>query len=76
MRGQEGQGLRRTDAGDPMQIEDDASKPAMPTPVDRMGIAELEAHIVVLRAEIARAEAEIIRKTRLRDAADSVFRKS
>lgn len=57
-----------------MQVEDAAPKPP-PTPLDRMGVAELEAHIATLRAEIARAEAEITRKAALRTAADSVFRK-
>ena len=62
-----------------MQIEDDPPTPpssAFHAPLDRMGIAELETHIAGLRAEIARAEAEIVRKQSLRDAADGVFRKA
>jgi uncharacterized small protein (DUF1192 family) len=41
-----------------------------------MGIKELHAYIADLRAEIARAEAEIERKHGHRSAAESVFRKS
>ncbi len=62
-----------------MLIEDDAPTPHTPLlatpPLDRLGIAELQAYIAGLRAEIARAEAEILRKEALRTAADSVFRK-
>ncbi len=43
-------------------------------PLDRLGIAELQSYITGLRTEIARAEAEIARKTGLRGLADSVFR--
>ena len=56
-------------------MEDEPAPKPPATPMDRMGVAELEAHIAGLRAEIARAEAEIRRKTALRTAADSVFRK-
>lgn len=58
-----------------MQTEDEPRLGPTITPLDRMGIAELHAHIAGLRTEIARAEAEIGRKEALRGAADSVFRK-
>ena len=59
-----------------MLTEDEPQRPAPApaTPLDRMGIGELEGHIAGLRAEIARAEAEITRKKGLRSAADGVFR--
>lgn len=41
--------------------------------LERMGVAELEAHVAGLRAEIVRAEAEIVRKRAMRAAADGVF---
>ena len=42
--------------------------------LDGMGVAELEAYLADLRAEIARTEAEINRKRGHRSAADAVFR--
>ena len=61
-----------------MLDETDAPKQAPllahPT-LDRLGVAELRAYIAGLTGEIARAEAEILRKTSLRDAAELVFRK-
>ena len=53
--------------------EEPAPRPGRPT-LDRMGVAELEAYIAELRAEIAGAEAEIGRKQKLRNAADSFFK--
>jgi len=50
-------------------------RPAAPN-LDPMGVEELHAYIASLRAEIARAEAEIGRKQGHRSAAESVFRKS
>ena len=47
------------------------AKPAL----DRLGIAELQKYVEGLREEIGRAEGEIARKTGLRSAADSFFRK-
>ena len=44
-------------------------------PLDRLGVAELEAYIVRLRAEIERAEGEIERKQAVLDAAHGFFRK-
>ncbi len=45
------------------------------TPLDRLGVAELQSYIAELREEVARAEAEIARKQGHRAAADSVFRR-
>ena len=63
-----------------MLIDDDDPAPRTPLlatpPLDRLGIAELEAYIAGLRAEIDRAEAEIRRKHALRTTADSFFRKT
>jgi uncharacterized small protein (DUF1192 family) len=42
--------------------------------LEPLAVAELEAYIVELRAEIARAEAEIGRKRGHRSAADAVFK--
>ncbi len=44
-------------------------------PLDSWGIAELDAYIDALRAEIGRAEAEIGRKNAHRGAADAFFRR-
>ncbi len=57
--------------------DDDVTKPRprfTPLPLDRLGVEELEAYTVELRAEIVRAEAEIARKRDVRSAADSVFK--
>ena len=48
----------------------------MTPPLDPLGVAELQAYIVELRQEIARAESEVARKQDHRSAADSVFRRS
>jgi len=42
--------------------------------LDPLAVAELESYIVELRAEIARAEAEIGRKRSHRSAADAFFK--
>ena len=42
--------------------------------LDSLGVEELESYIAELRAEMARAEAEIGRKRGHRSAADAVFR--
>ena len=61
-------------------IEDDEPRPRAPLlaapPLDRLGVAELEAYIAGLRAEVARAEAEIGRKQGMRAAADAFFKPS
>ena len=61
-----------------MIIEDDEPRsraPLLPTPsLDRLGVEELQAYITGLRAEIARADAEIARKQALRATADSFFK--
>ncbi len=57
--------------------EDDAPpKPRRMTPLnlDPLGVAELGEYIAELRAEIARAEAAIVRKQDQRGIADSFFR--
>ncbi|MGH7152467.1 MAG: DUF1192 domain-containing protein [Acetobacteraceae bacterium] len=63
-----------------MAMEDDEpirKRPRMELPVlDSWGVEELHAYIGDLRAEIARAEAEIGRKQSHRSAADAFFRKS
>lgn len=60
-------------------IDDDEPTPRTPLlaipPLDRLGVAELQAYIVGLQTEIARAQAEITRKDGLRTLADSFFRK-
>ncbi|HEY0418448.1 MAG TPA: DUF1192 domain-containing protein [Acetobacteraceae bacterium] len=44
-------------------------------PLDLLGVAELQDYIDELRAEIARVEADILRKQSHRSAADAFFRK-
>ena len=46
------------------------------TPAPAMGVAELEGYIEELRAEIARAEADILKKGSARAAADAFFKKT
>ena len=63
-----------------MRDEDDnlpRPRPARLAPpvLDTWAVAELEAYIGELRAEIVRAEAEIARKSSHRSAADAFFRK-
>lgn len=61
-----------------MLSDDEENRPRITLatpPLDRMGIAELEAYVVGLRGEIARAEGEIARKRDHRSAADSVFKR-
>lgn len=62
-----------------MHADDDLPRPKperLAKPVlDLWGVAELEGYIGELRAEIARAEAEIGRKQSHRSAADAFFRK-
>lgn len=52
-------------------------KPARLTPptLDTWAVAELEAYIAELRAEITRAQADIAHKSSHRAAADAFFRK-
>jgi uncharacterized small protein (DUF1192 family) len=45
-----------------------------PLPLDGLGVAELEAYIAELRAEIVRTEADIARKQDFRSAADRFFK--
>lgn len=49
-------------------------KPPTVKPLDNMGIAELEAYIVELKDEIARAEKEIEKKKIIRDRAAAAFK--
>jgi uncharacterized small protein (DUF1192 family) len=49
-------------------------KPAGQKNLDDMGIVELESYIEQLRAEIVRAETEIVKKKAVRDRAASVFK--
>ncbi len=58
-----------------MAMEEDEIRPRLaPLMLDRMGIAELEGYIAELRAEIARADAQIAAKRGHRSAADSLFK--
>jgi len=50
-------------------------KPAQPRDLGVMGIAELEAYIVGLEAEIARARAEIAAKLGQRRGAEALFKR-
>ena len=64
-----------------MIIDDDETplpRPARLTklPLDLLGVAELREYIDELRAEIARVEADVARKTSHRSAADAFFRKT
>jgi uncharacterized small protein (DUF1192 family) len=59
--------------------DDEAAQPRRPARLtrlvlDSLGIEELNAYIAELREEIARAEAEIVRKQTHRSAADAFFR--
>lgn len=61
-------------------IADDDNLPPRPKrleklPLDLLGVAELGEYIGELRAEIARVEGEITRKSAHRNAADAFFRK-
>jgi uncharacterized small protein (DUF1192 family) len=62
-----------------MQTDDDQPRPKpvrlVKAVLDLWGVAELEEYIGELRAEIARAEADIARKQSHRSAADAFFRK-
>ena len=59
-------------------FDDDLPKPKPrrlePLRLDLLGVAELESYIEELRAEIARAEADIARKRGHRSAADAFFK--
>jgi len=50
-------------------------KPAPPKDLSLLGIAELENYIAGLKAEIARAEAEIAEKRKHRGGAEALFRR-
>lgn len=62
-----------------MLIDDDLPRPKpqrfTKPALDLWGVEELEAYIGELRAEIARAEADILRKQSHRSVADAFFRK-
>lgn len=45
-----------------------------PKPLDNMSIEELEESIRAMKEEIARAEAEIVKKKKHRDAMSSLFK--
>lgn len=58
-------------------FEDDRPKPKtidFPRKLDLLSISELEEYISLLRQEIGRCEADIIKKKASRDAAASVFK--
>mgnify|MGYP000854672919 CR=1 FL=1 len=63
-----------------MREDDDLPRPKparLTKPVlDLWGVAELEGYIEELRAEIARAEADILKKGSARAAADAFFKKT
>lgn len=50
-------------------------RPAAPLDLEKLSIAELEAHIAALRAEIDRTRATIAAKQQVRGAADLLFRR-
>ena len=50
-------------------------KPAAPKDLSLLGIAELEEYIAGLKAEIARAQAEIAEKQKQRGGAEALFRR-
>ncbi len=59
-----------------MEEEEVRPKSALPEiggSLERMSVEELEAYIETLRAEIARVEAELAKKRRMRDAAEALF---
>jgi uncharacterized small protein (DUF1192 family) len=62
-----------------MMFEDDtpAPRPARleKLALDRLSVSELQDYIAELRAEIARVEADITKKSHHRDAAEAFFRK-
>ena len=62
-----------------MAVEKEELRPRAPAGVTRelktLSIAELEAYVADLRGEIARVEAEIVRRRDVRGAADALFRK-
>jgi uncharacterized small protein (DUF1192 family) len=51
------------------------TKPAAPKDLSLLGIAELEAYITALEAEIVRARAEIAVKQNRRDGAEALFKR-
>jgi uncharacterized small protein (DUF1192 family) len=61
-----------------MIADDDLPRPRparlQPLVLDMLGIAELEAYIAELRAEIARVEGDITKKGAHRNAADAFFK--
>ncbi|HEX9808868.1 MAG TPA: DUF1192 domain-containing protein [Alphaproteobacteria bacterium] len=61
-------------------MDEDEARPRKPPRIeplvlDRLSIEELEAYIGDLRAEIARAEADIARKQGVRAGAEALFKK-
>ena len=61
-----------------MLNEEDVPRPARQLvgspPLDRLGVAELQDYLGLLRAEIGRAEAEVARKQAVLNAAHGFFR--
>ena len=53
--------------------EEPATTRLQPSPLDRLGVAELHAYLAELRAEIVRTEVEIARKQGHRMNADRLF---
>lgn len=51
-------------------------KPQQAKDLSPLGVKELNAYITDLKAEIARAEAEIAKRSNTKDAAEAFFRKS
>lgn len=61
--------------GDTMAMNEEEPRPVLaPVQLDRMGVAELERYISMLRSEIDRAESHIAAKQTHRSAADDLFK--
>ncbi|MEZ0261141.1 MAG: DUF1192 domain-containing protein [Alphaproteobacteria bacterium] len=62
----------------PRMLTDDDTDPktrrARPRPLDNMSVPDLKEYVLQLQAEIARAEAEMAKKEKHKNAADAIFK--